>query len=730
MRIYDEGESHGVRFLVMEYIEGRTVGQMIVEHGRLPPGTAADIARQVSLGLDHLHQKGLLHRDVNPMNILIDRHGTAKLTDLGLAIDTGDADDIVTRDGATVGTFDYISPEQAKHSRAADMRSDVYSLGCTLYHMITGQVPFPLPSLPEKLYAHQLVEPEPISSLVPGVPEGLIAIVRKSMRKLPEERHARPIDLAQGARALRPRRDPAGQALTRPGRQHPHAVPGPAPAAGRDGRDPGRLRPRPGPESGRRGKPAAHHHAGKRAGGLHPENRPRPAHPPVGHEARLGAADRPESVQEIPLVAPDKPVQEARPTIDMEPGRFRKYALAGTSIVAVFASIVLAWAMRDRIGRLFRGGSPSHQSRPDDEKGTSPNAVELANGDVMLRFPNGQEESEASLRGAIERSAGRAQSEIVIRAKTPIQAGEPGKTLLTTWGQMVIRAGKDVQPELVVNLSGRNPWIEVGPQASLKLVGLRIRIEVAEKGGEKPPILIQANGNVEFERCTFVTTGTDRGSCVVAAECLEMRMTGCGFDGFDRPLRLTFYAGADHRLTQCLFIRDPAANPAMGWAISALKEAGQGGNTRKLAMDHCTVVGAGLLVSEGFDAANPLEVSVQNSVIKARAMVMTAPEQAESVGKVVRWKGVDNWYQISDSSWAVVLPQGFPGPPGMPSDLKSWSDRMGGESGGREDPIAFAGSSQGEGRPIEDFAAKVEAGKPPVGIDPASVGPNAKPGKP
>ena len=162
-----------------------------LRRGRIPPPIAANIARQVALGLEHAYQKGLIHRDVNPWNILVSREGITKLTDMGLAIDLED-DEIVTRDGATVGTFDYISPEQARHSRNVDTRSDLYSLGCTLYHMISGRVPFPQLSLPEKLYAHQLSEPEQMSITVPGIPEGLEAAVKRMMRKTPEERYASP----------------------------------------------------------------------------------------------------------------------------------------------------------------------------------------------------------------------------------------------------------------------------------------------------------------------------------------------------------------------------------------------------------------------------------------------------------------------------------------------------------------------------------------------------------
>src|SRR4051794_1747702 len=200
VRIYDEGESGGKCYLVMEYIQGKTIGSMITEHGPMPPSLAARLTRQVALGLEHAQQKGLIHRDVNPYNILVTGDGTAKLTDLGLAIDLGEQVP-VTRDGATVGTFDYISPEQARHSHSVDTRSDIYSLGCTLYHMLAGQVPFPSPSLPEKLFGHQALEPEALTALAPDIPEGLVEVVRTMMRKQPDDRYASPLEVA---RALDP----------------------------------------------------------------------------------------------------------------------------------------------------------------------------------------------------------------------------------------------------------------------------------------------------------------------------------------------------------------------------------------------------------------------------------------------------------------------------------------------------------------------------------------------
>ncbi len=151
VRIYDFGEANGRYFLVMEYIEGKTIGTLVAERGPVPPATAARLARQVALGLEHAHRKGLIHRDVNPFNILVTHDGTAKLADMGLAIAL-DEEERVTRDGATVGTFDYVAPEQAKDSRAADTRSDIYSLGVRYTICVVVESPSPGPACPRSCW--------------------------------------------------------------------------------------------------------------------------------------------------------------------------------------------------------------------------------------------------------------------------------------------------------------------------------------------------------------------------------------------------------------------------------------------------------------------------------------------------------------------------------------------------------------------------------------------------
>ncbi len=195
IRVYDEGEAFGLRFLVMEYIDGKSAADLIKGCGMLPPAVAAEVTRQVALALEYLDRKGLFHRDVTPSNILVDRGGTVKLTDFGLAVHL-DEPDILTVDGSTLGTFDYLSPEQARAPHGVDIRADIYSLGCSCYHMIAGVVPYPGPGMAEKLLAHRGVEADPLVLVAPSCPAGLAVVVRRMMRKSPDERYARPSEVA------------------------------------------------------------------------------------------------------------------------------------------------------------------------------------------------------------------------------------------------------------------------------------------------------------------------------------------------------------------------------------------------------------------------------------------------------------------------------------------------------------------------------------------------------
>jgi serine/threonine-protein kinase len=208
---FDADQAGGRYYLVLEYVNGPNLDQLVRGEGPLPVGQACEFIRQVALGLEHAHERGLVHRDVKPSNILLQRtggtgqeaYGLAKLGDFGL-VRLGapgraghDAPGtIVTNPNAVMGTPDYLSPEQARDVHKTDIRSDLYSLGCTLYYLLTARVPFPGGNTLEKLIRHGTEEAEPVERLRPGVPPALAAVVRRLMAKKPAERFQTPAELA------------------------------------------------------------------------------------------------------------------------------------------------------------------------------------------------------------------------------------------------------------------------------------------------------------------------------------------------------------------------------------------------------------------------------------------------------------------------------------------------------------------------------------------------------
>jgi serine/threonine protein kinase len=207
---FDASQEGARAFLVMEYVEGPNLDQLVRARGPLPVGLACEYVRQIAQGLQYAHRKGMVHRDIKPANILVqpdeegdDGPGTAKLTDFGLARlqESGGRSDselgtILTKPNTVMGTPDYIAPEQARSLHKADIRSDLYSLGCTFYFLLTGQVPFPGGQSLEKLVRHASEEIPSVELMRPGVPEPVAAIIRRLMEKEPEARFQTPAELA------------------------------------------------------------------------------------------------------------------------------------------------------------------------------------------------------------------------------------------------------------------------------------------------------------------------------------------------------------------------------------------------------------------------------------------------------------------------------------------------------------------------------------------------------
>lgn len=199
VRAYDvdnEGDNH---FLVMEYVEGKDLQRMVAERGPLEYAVAADYIRQAAVGLAHAHQAGLIHRDIKPANLLVDQNNVVKVLDLGLARFTGEdkASLTVAYDENVLGTADYLAPEQALDSHGVDARADIYSLGCTLYYVLTGHPPFPEGTLPQRLLAHQKQAPSSIFDDRPDAPSDLVDICLKMMAKKPSARFQSAAEVAE-----------------------------------------------------------------------------------------------------------------------------------------------------------------------------------------------------------------------------------------------------------------------------------------------------------------------------------------------------------------------------------------------------------------------------------------------------------------------------------------------------------------------------------------------------
>ncbi|NLW45265.1 MAG: Stk1 family PASTA domain-containing Ser/Thr kinase [Syntrophomonadaceae bacterium] len=186
VNVYDVGEDNGFHFIVMEYVEGTNLKEYIREKGPLPPEEAVRIALMICDGLIRAHEKGLIHRDIKPHNILLTRDGTAKVADFGIARAANSV--TITYSGDMVGSVHYVSPEQAR-GEPVNTTSDIYSLGCVLYEMVTGRVPFDADSPVTVALKHIHENPVPPSVINDAVPRGLEEVILTAMEKKPSYRY-------------------------------------------------------------------------------------------------------------------------------------------------------------------------------------------------------------------------------------------------------------------------------------------------------------------------------------------------------------------------------------------------------------------------------------------------------------------------------------------------------------------------------------------------------------
>jgi hypothetical protein len=197
-RVYFCGEDQKLHFIAFEFVEGQNLRTLLERRGRLLVPESVHYLLQIATGLAHAASRGVVHRDIKPSNIIITPSGRAKLVDMGLARSLAPHDDRqLTQSGVTLGTFDYISPEQALEPRDADVRSDIYSLGCTFYHMLTGQPPVPEGTAAKKLHHHQHIAPLDPRQINRDIPDEVAAILQRMMAKDPKDRYQRAEHLVQ-----------------------------------------------------------------------------------------------------------------------------------------------------------------------------------------------------------------------------------------------------------------------------------------------------------------------------------------------------------------------------------------------------------------------------------------------------------------------------------------------------------------------------------------------------
>jgi WD40 repeat protein len=227
--IYDFGEDRGYHYLAMEYVEGTDLARMVQQQGVLPIPVACDYIRQAALGLQHAHERGVIHRDIKPGNLLVTRPtagglrsgpirmptrngdtpapgpsiragaGIVKILDMGLARTAGDDQSTLTQTGAIIGTPDFIAPEQAKDASTVDHRADLYSLGCTFYYLLTGGPPYGEGSPVEKLQKHvnERVAPRAVEEIRRGIPPEVARILYRLMAKVPDSRYQSAQDVVE-----------------------------------------------------------------------------------------------------------------------------------------------------------------------------------------------------------------------------------------------------------------------------------------------------------------------------------------------------------------------------------------------------------------------------------------------------------------------------------------------------------------------------------------------------
>lgn len=640
VRIYDVGLFNNAPYLVMEYIEGLTVADLIARQGRLDVSQTARIGRDVALGLQHLAEKKMVHRDVNPRNILIDKEGRAKLTDLGLAI-FEEQQAQVTNEGSTVGTFDYISPEQARHSHGVDIRSDLYSLGCSLYHMLSGQVPFPAGSLAEKIYSHQVRDPQPLENFVSGVPRELARIIQRCMKKKPEERFESARELAEklskwvkGDATLLPM-DLSRTESNEINSQTFQGRPGGS-AVGQGGVEQELID----------GKVATWH------GEEISKQTPSGTSDPDAIQIDLGAdsLELPRGFEPVWKSA-ESPIRLNGPWIRISLVLIAA-TVVGTLILGLKKSELQHHQQVEQNNAANTGHAAGDKTSPS-AKNTPSNAAK----GIVVRFADGEEVPFDSLTEAVMRVNGQQAEILVEHAETPWVWAVSDNTPVAD-SRLHIRGRGEEPPRVILDLSHSNKGLVIRADSRLEITG----IQWESRGQDAKTPFLQAFGDLSLERCRVLhreTQTTDNVGLRINSRRFQMRDSW--IHGFSTALDAQLLPESQVVLDNSLFTNHaqpaPAAKkknkadraPLLGIEIPKINI-----DRARVSLSHVTLVGQNLVELRGDLPGKTLSIDVSRCLFRGKSLLGLKPGSANSLARL-EWNGDHNLFDLTDEFTTGVV---------------------------------------------------------------------------